>query len=330
MWRDVMVGVALVLAAFGWAWGPVMLQPGHGSSDLAPGASWQPAAAEESSPAVWRVEGAGQSLCDGDYRESGTYNGMPLYVGPAPRDDCFICFTGQNWVLSPVPGDPVCDLYRTSGTSLPGNPWSSAVGPSPAPTTTPARDFVVEGAGDGSCDGVYRQVGLHDGRPCYANGSRHLYWDAAHRRWALAASPGTSTPAYANGGDLPGRWIDDFGAGPAPAVAGGEAAVEAAGADCTGWIVEDAGDSSYDGEYHMVAVYNGRPCYVCENEEGPRYLFWSFAFPAPCWVLSDTICDDPTDGYLAMGGETTLPANPWGVNLAETPGPSLSAAPQQR
>jgi len=182
-------------------------------------------------------------------------------------------------------------------------------------------EWIVEGAGDSSYNGEYNEAGSYNGKPCYVGPSpadnRYLWYDGM--LWILSPGLDNVTAWYGGQDVLPANpWEAYYLASPAPTVdAGGKVTM----AD---WIVEGAGDSSYNGEYNEAGSYNGKPCYVGPSPANNRYLYWQ----STKWALS---WEDPSlemDAYVGTL-HADLPANPWdqGGMGGTLPAPTLSGQP---
>jgi hypothetical protein len=84
------------------------------------------------------------------------------------------------------------------------------------------------------------------------------------------------------------------------------------------WIVSGAGDSSYNGTYTESGTFSGQPKYT----NGLRWLWYE---GTSMWLLSDV--DNIGNAslfcaYSSTGG--TLPANPWGTEIATPPAPTVA------
>lgn len=80
------------------------------------------------------------------------------------------------------------------------------------------------------------------------------------------------------------------------------------------WLVEGAGDATYNGTYTESGTYNGEPAYT----NGTRWLAKSP--DGTRWTLCTA--PDYADGYLTDGA--TLPGNPWSVIGGTPPAPTVS------
>jgi hypothetical protein len=88
--------------------------------------------------ADWVVTGAGDATYNGEYHESGTFNGQPQYVNASARYIFWSSGAGGRWAMAAYPPD---EIYY-NGAALPGE-WSVGDGTPPAPTVaagTPAPD----------------------------------------------------------------------------------------------------------------------------------------------------------------------------------------------
>lgn len=98
------------------------------------------AAGRSQSMSSWEVSGAGDATCNGTYVETAyTWQGQPVYQLDATHWLC-LNVSGTFWVITPgfdpVYGPPPSfGAYASTGTTLPGNPWSVLPGgTAPAPT----------------------------------------------------------------------------------------------------------------------------------------------------------------------------------------------------
>ena len=108
--------------------------------------------------ADWVVSGAGNSDYDGDYTQSGTFNGKPAYVNANGKWLYWglldmMMFQGPGWCLWSGKFDPIDremeDLYwGVNDAALPANNWHVGMGgmeaPAPAPTLAAAGGSGVE------------------------------------------------------------------------------------------------------------------------------------------------------------------------------------------
>lgn len=83
------------------------------------------------------------------------------------------------------------------------------------------------------------------------------------------------------------------------------------------WLVEGAGDASYNGTYTESGTYNGKPAYT----NGTRWL--ANSPDGTRWTLCTAT--GLADGYLSDGD--SLPGNPWSVVGADAPAPTVTEAP---
>lgn len=83
------------------------------------------------------------------------------------------------------------------------------------------------------------------------------------------------------------------------------------------WIVSDAGDDTYNGDYTEAGSFGGKPYYT--KASPTRYLYWD-----GLWILSPVLISGPGEYYYGTGSD--LPANPWYVGATlSPPAPTVSA-----
>lgn len=90
---------------------------------------------------------------------------------------------------------------------------------SPAPVVKPgpvavyhgqrAATWIVTGAGDATFNGLYARDGVFNGRPCYTNGRRWLFYFNTGDHWAMDYEMRSVLPDFpytCRGNQLPGEW----------------------------------------------------------------------------------------------------------------------------
>lgn len=157
--------------------------------------------------------------------------------------------------------------------------------------TYAAEEWLVEGAGDGTFNGLYTEAGDHNGKPYYTLAGppvRYLHWDIPSAEWWLGTALGIDD-YHGTGADLPANpWLVGMGALPVPTVSGAPAPTDKAkAAICTpagilvgtlvgvteeelvprtweGWLhfTFAAPPVLVEGDSYLLAVWTGEPEYI--------------------------------------------------------------------
>lgn len=146
-----------------------------------------------------------------------------------------------------------------------------------------------------------------------------------HPRWWFWVAVAVITVAFVGPAYGPGLWQAAWEpynaawwqAGYEAGLQAGQAATGAKG--MASWLVEGAGDATYNGTYTESGTYNGKSAYT----NGSRWLWWDSAIVA--WFLSSA--KGTWDAYGTYAGGDDLPANPWdNFDGGTAPAPTVAGA----